>query len=266
MTTSWELWQVDAFTDTRFHGNPAAICFLEDEMPDTWMQQVAAEMNLAETAFLLPDQSGWLLRWFTPAIEVELCGHATLAAAHSLWGSGRLDSRLPANFLTKSGLLTASLDQGWITLDFPATPAVPVSIPPEIATAFGTPIVQAARSRYDLLLEIESPAALRALTPDLAAIALIPARGVIITSPSDDPQYDFLSRWFGPQSGVAEDPVTGSAHCALAPWWSAKLHREVLTGYQASPRGGVVRTRLHRDRVLLSGQAVTVFTGDLLIS
>lgn len=257
------LWQIDAFTDTPFHGNPAAVCLLEEPKPDRWMQAVAAEMNLAETAFLLRGDDGFDLRWFTPTVEVDLCGHATLASAHFLWQDGHLKPQAEARFHTRSGLLTARGRDGWITLDFPATPAEPAYPPHGLEEALGVAPVNVGRSMYDLLVEVADEATVRGLTPDLAAIARMPFRGVIVTARSAQPEVDFVSRFFGPACGVPEDPVTGSAHCTLGPWWAPQVGRDDLVGYQASARGGVVRLEVRGDRVRLAGQAVTVFRGML---
>ncbi|HWQ56985.1 MAG TPA: PhzF family phenazine biosynthesis protein [Bryobacteraceae bacterium] len=256
--------QVDAFTTRCFSGNPAAVCVLDKPAEEAWMQNVAAEMNLSETAFLVPCPGGYSLRWFTPAVEVDLCGHATLAAAHVLWEEHRLAAGEQARFHTRSGLLLAEKEGAWIELDFPATPAEPVPAPDGLERALGTGVVYTGRSAFDLLVELESPEILRNLKPDMAALAQLPVRGVIVTSRSDEPEHDFLSRFFAPASGIDEDPVTGSAHCALAPYWGAKLGKTAMTAYQASKRGGIVRARLQNHRVILAGQAVTVLRADLL--
>lgn len=257
------LFLVDAFTREPFAGNPAGVVLLDRPGPDAWMQEVAREMNQAETAFLLPREEGFGLRWFTPAVEVDLCGHATLASAHVLWEEGRLPEQAEARFETRSGLLRASRQDGWIVLDFPATPAGPCAPPAGLLPALGLTRGEVRRSRFDYLVVIDDPARLRRLDPDLGALRSIEARGVIVTAPSDRPDADFLSRFFAPRSGVPEDPVTGSAHCTLAPYWSALLGRKSLVGFQASARGGLVRTELAGERVRLSGQAVTVARGEL---
>lgn len=257
------LWQIDAFTDRPFHGNPAAVCLLTGPRPDEWMQSVAAEMNLAETAFLLRADDGFELRWFTPAVEVDLCGHATLASAHFLWQDGHLKPGAEARFQTRSGLLTARQRDGWITLDFPVTPATPAYPPHGLEDAIGVVPVNVGRSVYDLLVEVADEQTVRTLQPDLAALGRFPVRGIIVTARSSTAGVDFVSRFFGPACGVPEDPVTGSAHCALGPWWAAQVGRDDLIGYQASPRGGTVRLELRGDRIRLSGQAVTVLRGVL---
>jgi PhzF family phenazine biosynthesis protein len=256
--------QVDAFTPTPFAGNPAAVCLLPKPRADAWMQAVAREINLAETAFLLRDGGRFGLRWFTPATEVDLCGHATLASAHVLWEEGQLARDTKAVFETRSGVLTAARHEGWITLDFPATPPAQCETPPELAAGVGAPLAQVARTRFDYLVEVDSEATLRRLQPDLGLLGRLPVRGIIVTAGAATPGFDFVSRFFAPAVGVPEDPVTGSAHCALGPYWAARLGRTELIAYQASPRGGTVRVRLAGDRVLLGGQAVTVLRADLV--
>jgi PhzF family phenazine biosynthesis protein len=258
------LLQIDAFTEQAFRGNPAAVCLLDAERDATWMQNVAAEMNLSETAFLLPSSEGFSLRWFTPAIEVDLCGHATLASAHALWEEGILAPSDTARFHTRSGLLTAARAGDWIELDFPATPAQPADPPAGLLESLGiTRPVHVGRSKFDYLVEVASEDEVRALNPDPVALGRIETRGVIVTSRARD--YDFVSRFFGPAAGVVEDPVTGSAHCCLAPYWGAHLGRTEMAGFQASARGGVVRVRLEGDRVKLGGQCVTVLRGELRV-
>jgi PhzF family phenazine biosynthesis protein len=258
--------QVDAFTDVPFAGNPAAVCVLPRPRGERWMQAVAREMNLAETAFLHREGDGFRLRWFTPTIEVELCGHATLASAHVLWQDGHLAPGDEARFDTRSGRLTARRAGEWIELDFPAEPAEPVAPPRELVRALGVDPVWIGRNRMDYLAELGSEAEVRAVRPDLRALAGLPARGVIVTARSASPDFDFVSRFFGPAAGVDEDPVTGSAHCALGPHWGPKLGKTELVGYQASTRGGVVRVRLAGGgRAILGGRAVTVLAGELLV-
>jgi PhzF family phenazine biosynthesis protein len=256
--------QVDAFTAVPFLGNPAAVCVLSKPREDAWMQAVAREMNLSETAFLVRDQEGFRLRWFTPTVEVDLCGHATLASAHVLWEEGHLPPGEPARFHTRSGLLTAERDGAWIWMDFPAAPPQPAEPHPELLRALGVTPVYVGSSRFDTLVEVESAEVLRELQPDTALLQRVPTRGIIVTARSSSAEHDFVSRFFAPAVGVDEDPVTGSAHCVLAPFWSERLGREELTGYQASARGGVVRVRVQGDCVLLGGQAVTVLRGELV--
>lgn len=257
--------QVDAFTDRPFAGNPAAVCILESARDAEWMQTVALEMNLSETAFLVPAADGYGLRWFTPEVEIDLCGHATLASAHVLWQDGHLAPDAEARFQTRSGLLTCRRDGDWIWMDFPAKPSEPAGEMPELADALGVRALHVGRSHFDHVVEVESADVVRSLRPDISRIATFPVRGVIVTARGDEGSgYDFVSRFFAPAAGVAEDPVTGSAHCVLAPYWAAKLGRAELTGFQASKRGGVVRVRHAGDRVHLGGQAVTVMRGELL--
>jgi PhzF family phenazine biosynthesis protein len=260
---SLHITQVDAFTNRPFAGNPAAVCILPKPAEPSWMLDVAREMNLAETAFLVRQKDGYDLRWFTPAIEIDLCGHATLASAHVLWEEGHLSPNTQARFHTRSGVLTADRNDSWIELDFPATPAAAAPAPPVLVEALGAKPRFVGRSRFDYLVEVDDEATVRRLAPNLDGLARVEARGVIVTSRADKGMYDFVSRFFAPQSGVPEDPVTGSAHCALTPYWSAKLGKTELVAYQASPRGGELRVRLDGDRVRLGGQAVTVLRGEL---
>lgn len=258
------LYVVDAFTAQAYRGNPAAVCLLEAAKEASWMQQVAAEMNLSETAFLVPQGDSYLLRWFTPKVEVDLCGHATLASAHLLWATERVPSGQPIKFHTKSGLLTAKRQGEWIEMDFPAEPVADATIPPALAEGLGTTIKYVGLNRHDYLVEVANESTLRALKPDLGMLAILPVRGIIITCPSQKPEFDFVSRFFAPLAGVAEDPVTGSAHCALGPFWASRLKKEELIGFQASARGGVVKVRAEGNRVALGGQAVLVCRGELL--
>lgn len=256
---------VDAFTDRPFGGNPAAVCVLDRWQPDEWLQQVAREMNLSETAFLVSRNGNVFdLRWFTPKVEVELCGHATLASAHALWEAGRAD-RMVIGFHTKSGRLTANpLPAGEIELDFPAQPAKVCDPPIGLLEALDAKAIAIGRNQFDYLLELASEAEVRTLRPDFGKLAATECRGVIVTARSADPKFDFVSRFFAPKAGVNEDPVTGSAHCCLSEWWGNKLGKSELVGYQASERGGVVRMRRIGDRVRLIGAAVTVVRGEFL--
>jgi PhzF family phenazine biosynthesis protein len=257
--------QVDAFTNRPFAGNPAAVCVLPAPAPEEWMRHVAREMNLSETAFLLPRDGGFHLRWLTPAVEVDLCGHATLASAHMLWEDGHLPPGQQARFHTRSGLLLADRRGDWIELDFPANLVAPAEAPAELLPALGvTRAAFVGKNVFDYLVEVDSEATLRALRPDHSALRKVPVRGVIVTAPSASSEFDFVSRFFAPGSGIDEDPVTGSSHCALAPYWGQRLGKTSMTAFQASARGGVVRTRLAGDRVILGGQAVTVMTAELL--
>jgi len=255
------LYQIDAFASQAFRGNPAAVCLLDGERGDEWMQNVAAEMNLSETAFLVARDSDYSLRWFTPAAEVKLCGHATLASAHALYEELGLTS---ARFHTLSGLLTATRDGEWIELDFPARASEPVTAPDGLLESLGVSDVRyVGRNVDDYVIELASEDEVRAVSPDFKRLGTIKVRGVIVTSRSN--KYDFVSRFFGPAVGVDEDPVTGSAHCALTPYWSAKLGKTEMLAYQASARGGEIRVRLDGDRVKMRGQAVTVLRGDLVV-
>jgi PhzF family phenazine biosynthesis protein len=258
------IYHVDAFTDRPFAGNPAAVCVLPEPRTETWMQDVAREMNLSETAFLHPEADGWRLRWFTPAVEVALCGHATLASAHILWETGELAAANTARFYTQSGLLTAARRGPGIELDFPAKTAEPTEAPAGLAQALGVKPLFVGRSAFDYLVQADSAAAVRAMKPDFTRLGALPVRGVIVTSLSDQSGFDFVSRFFAPASGVNEDPVTGSAHCTLGPFWQERLNKTEFIAYQASARGGVVKVRVAGDRVLLGGQAVTVLRGELL--
>ena len=265
--------QVDAFARELFEGNPAAVCLLAEPAAESWMQSVAREMNLSETAFLLRRSPGrYGLRWFTPAVEVDLCGHATLASAHVLWEEGLVPRDAEVSFDTRSGRLRAARRGAWIELDFPAEPPEAVEPEPGLTEALGVEPRYVGRNRFDYLLEVDSEAILRAVAPDLAALRRIGGRGVIVTSRAAGVSaagrpaggtFDFVSRYFAPAAGIDEDPVTGSAHCCLGPYWRSRLGRDVLTGYQASARGGVVRVRVAGDRVHLGGQAVTVFRTTL---
>jgi PhzF family phenazine biosynthesis protein len=258
------LFHVDAFADRPFSGNPAAVCLLDGERDGRWMQQVAAEMNLSETAFLRGEGDGHRLRWFTPATEVDLCGHATLASAHVLWQEGLAPPGEPIRFATRSGVLAAARRGDDIELDFPQEPAKEAAAPAELAAGLGVPLRYAGRNRLDFLVEVDSEAALRALAPDFRLLARVPVRGVIATSRSADPRFDFVSRAFFPAIGVNEDPVCGSAHCCLGPYWAVRLGKDALVGYQGSARGGVVRVRLAGGRAFLGGRAVVVARGELL--
>jgi PhzF family phenazine biosynthesis protein len=258
--------QVDAFTARPFAGNPAAVCVLHQPVAEEWLKDVAREMNLSETAFLWPGEDGYRLRWLTPSIEVDLCGHATLASAHVLWEDKHLPEGAQARFHTRSGLLLADRRGEWIELDFPAKVAVQSEEPPQLLEALGVDrAVWLGRNVFDCLVELDSEQAVRTLKPDFSALGrLTGLRGVIVTARAESAGYDFVSRFFAPGAGVDEDPVTGSAHTALGPYWAPLLNKTEFTAYQASARGGIVRVRLQGDRVILGGQAVTVMTGDLV--
>jgi len=256
--------QVDAFTSKPFAGNPAAVCVLPSARDAVWMQNVAREMNLSETAFLVRQEDGFDLRWFTPAVEVDLCGHATLASAHVLWEDGHMQPGEQARFHTRSGLLTADKRGDWIDMDFPVKAEQAAEPPPRLAEALGAAPKYVGRNKFDYLVELESEAVLRSLKPNFTLLSEIPVRGVIVTARSANGGFDFVSRFFAPGSGINEDPVTGSSHTCLAPFWAQRLGKSEFIAYQASPRGGVLRIRLHGDRVILGGQAVTVLRGELV--
>ncbi len=264
MSRTTRIIQVDAFADEPFKGNPAAVCLLESEAEEAWMQAVAREMNLSETAFPVRRAYGYSLRWFTPAAEVDLCGHATLGTAHALWEEGLLAPDETARFHTRSGLLTASRSGGWIEMDFPSKPEREADAPEGLAASLGARPLYVGRNQFDYIALFEDEAVVRGLAPDFTALRTLPVRGVIATAPSDSGEFDFVSRFFAPAVGVDEDPVTGSAHCCLAPFWSRRLSRTEMTGYQASARGGIVKVRTAGDRVVISGRAVTVLRGELL--
>lgn len=258
-----KLFQVDAFASKPFEGNPAAVCLLDGPRPDEWMQHVAAEMNLSETAFPLAEGDGFRLRWFTPTAEVRLCGHATLATSHVLWSEGFLPEDRPARYETLSGRLTATRKGEFIELDFPARPVQPTEPPAGLAEALGVTPRFVGCDVEDVLVLVDDEVQVRGLSPNIPGLACLGARGVMVTAPSARSEYDFVSRFFAPGVGIDEDPVTGSAHCCLAPFWAGRLGRDELVGYQASERGGVVRVRLEGDRVKLAGRAVTVLRGEL---
>ncbi len=258
---------VDAFTDEPFRGNPAAVCLLEDPAPEPWMRAVAAEMRHSETAFVVPGGGAWDLRWFTPEVEVDLCGHATLATAHVLWSTGAAAPAAPLAFDTRSGRLGARRDGDWIVLDFPVDVPADGEPPAGLLEGLGVDparVVAVRRARFDWLVEVDAAATVRALAPDHARLKTVPARGVVVTAPGDEDGVDFVSRFFGPAAGIDEDPVTGSAHCALGPHWAPRLGRVDLVGRQISARVGTVRVRVGPDRVELGGRAVTVLVGTLL--
>lgn len=273
------LWIVDAFTAEPFAGNPAAVCLLDRPADSPWMQAVARELGFSETAFLHAEAEAYRLRWFTPATEVELCGHATLASAHVLWTEGLLPAGSSAIFDTLSGRLRAQRSGGWIELDFPAFATEPATAPFGLAEALGVEPAAVARCDDDYLVELADESMVRTLAPDTRALTRLPLRGVIVTAAADDastagattdggaagePTYDFVSRFFAPGFGLDEDPVTGFAHCILGPYWAARWGRTTLVGYQASARGGYVRVTLRDGRALLGGQTVTIVRGELL--
>ena len=259
------LFQVDAFAAGPFTGNPAAVCLLDAPGDPAWMQSVAAEMNLSETAFVhaLDGEAGRFgLRWFTPTVEVDLCGHATLASAHVLWETDPHAGGKPARFETRSGTLTATKRGELVELDFPGDPVAPAEPDPGLLDALGVATREVSSGRIGWVLELADASAVRAVSPDFVRLAAFDI--AVVTARSDDPAYDFVSRCFGPKFGIDEDPVTGSAHCALGPYWAERLGKTELTGYQASARGGVVRVRVEGDRTVLGGRAVTITRGELV--
>lgn len=258
-------YQVDAFAIQPFSGNPAAVCYLDEPQPDSWYQAVANEMNLSETAFVIPEGPDFRLRWFTPSVEVDLCGHATLATSHVLWRELHRSDDLPLCFHTRSGLLTARCHGAVIDLDFPATPSAPQTPPASLLAGLGVDPVYVGFNGFDWLVEVGRESLVRALDPDFKKLNEVEARGIIVTAKTDEGPYDFVSRFFGPRVGIPEDPVTGSAHCTLAPYWSQRLGKEAMVGYQASKRGGEVHVKVNADRIQLGGQAVTVMRGEWVI-
>ncbi len=254
---------VDAFTNQRFTGNPAAVCILDRVMDDAWMQAVAREMNLSETAFLYQLADGYSLRWFTPTVEVDLCGHATLASAQILWESGSVSEDQVLRFHTKSGLLTAKKSGEWIELNFPIEADQPCEAPERLQEALGVPLLYVGKNRMDYIVEVENEETVRTLRPNLQLLEQIGSRGILVTSKANNPLYDFVSRCFFPAEGIPEDPVTGSAHCCLAPYWQRKLHKGEFLAAQVSARGGTIKVSIEGDRIRLCGQAVTVMKGNL---
>ncbi|MCJ8166787.1 PhzF family phenazine biosynthesis protein [Pontibacter sp. E15-1] len=256
-----KLYQVDAFTHTLFGGNPAAVCVLEEWLPEVTMQHIAAENNLAETAFVVPDGDGYKIRWFTPTLEVDLCGHATLASAHVLFNYYGHPSAVLRFHSPRSGVLTVENKGYALTLDFPVDEVQPVEVPAALVQAFGAAPQEAYRGKTDYLLLYSTQAEIAAMQPDLKAVASVGGRGVIVSAPGDE--ADFVSRFFAPQAGIDEDPVTGSAHTTLAPIWSLKLGKTVLSALQLSKRGGELRCEMAGDRVKISGKAVTYLIGEI---
>jgi predicted PhzF superfamily epimerase YddE/YHI9 len=258
------LFHVDSFTDQPFAGNPAAVCILPAWRPDGWLQAVARETNLSATAFLVKQPDEFELRWFTAKVELGLCGHGTLAAAHILWQE-RYATCEEIRFSTRGGLLTAMRRDG-IELDFPIKAEAPAEAAPGLLAALGTAAKYIGRNEFDYLIEVESESVLRGITPDLKLLSDVPTRGIIVTSRADDPRFDFVSRFFAPAIGIDEDPVTGSAHCCLGAYWQKRLGKSDFVAFQASARTGVVRVRVSRDRAFLGGTAVTIAKSNLLVN
>jgi len=258
-----EIVQVDAFTDRPFAGNPAAVCIMERAADPEWMQAVALEMNLSETAFLYPSGDGYNLRWFTPAVEVELCGHATLASAYVLFHDGHVAKDHRITFHTASGALHATFRDDRVSLDFPALETTEGPVPDDLAAALRNRPARFAHSKFDCLAEFESEATVRDLTPDFGALKELGYRGIIVTAKGAD--YDFVSRFFAPAAGIDEDPVTGSAHCVLGPYWQKQLGKSDFRAFQASRRGGTVYVSVQGERIKLSGAAVITLRGTLLV-
>ena len=260
------LYQVDAFTHERFKGNPAAVCVLKNERDLAWMQNVAAEMNLSETAFILPDRDGTFgIRWCTPTIEVDLCGHATLASSHVLLETGMVKPDATITFKSRSGPLGARRNGQWIELDFPVRLEKAIEPLPELTSALGVEAIYTGKNVDDYIVLVDSERTVREMQPDFARLRqfCVKGRGVIVTAAAETPGYDFVSRFFAPGAGIDEDPVTGSAHCCLGPFWMTRLHKSEFIAYQASARGGVVRVRVAGDRVFIGGEAVTSLRGEL---
>ncbi len=259
-----KLYQIDAFADAVFGGNPAAVCPLAEWLDDATLQAIATENNLSETAYFVARDGAYEPRWFTPAAEVDLCGHATLASAHTLWATGNLKPDEPARFHTRSGVLVARKQGERIELDLPALPTEPVMPPAGLAAALGAEPRHVRKNKFDYLIELSSEEQVRDLRPDFQALGKIPSGGFIVTSRGEGAGFDCVSRYFAPAVGIDEDPVTGAAHCALGPYWSEKLGRQELDAFQASARGGELHIRVAGDRVYLSGHGVTVLEGSLL--
>lgn len=260
------IYVIDAFTGKPFGGNPAAVCLLDAPRPDEWLQGVAGEMNHTATAYLLPQDDGYKVRWFTATAELALCGHGTLASAHLLWETGRVPASQPIRFYSPGGLLTARRAGETIVLDFPATPITENSTPDGLLEALdGVQSRFTGQNQFDYLVEVESEAAVRGLQPDLAALKRLPVRGVIVTSRATAPNYDFVSRFFAPSVGINEDSATGSAHTTLGPYWQTRLGKNSFVAYQASARGGRLSVTVEGERVFIGGEAVTIWRGELLV-
>lgn len=263
------IFQVDAFTDKPFKGNPAGVCILDKPRPDSWMQNLAMEMNLSETAFLLKESEGYRLRWFTPETEVSLCGHATLASAHILWEKGFLEKDQNVVFNTLSGTLVTRRIDDWIEMEFPSRQVTPGEAPESLLKVLNirplTVNMYSHKGSLLYLFELQSEEDVKNTTPDFRLLKSEDAKVVMITSRSKSEEYDFVSRFFAPAVGIDEDPVTGSAHCYLAPYWAGKLNKTELVGFQASKRTGVIFCRVSGEHVYIRGKAITVFEGELKV-
>lgn len=255
-----KIYQIDAFTDKVFEGNPAVVVPLENWLPDNIMQQIALENNLSETAFFVPIENGFHIRWFTPVAEVNLCGHATLASAHVIFNNLNY-SENEICFNSRSGLLKVKNENDLIVLDFPASQVTPVEIPEEVAKAFHIQPVACFKGRNDFMLIFENESQVKQLKPDFQQLVQAKTRGVICTSISEN--YDFVSRFFAPAVGVNEDPVTGSAHTMLIPYWAGILGKNEVTGKQVSARGGILYCKNLGERVEIGGKAVTFLVGEI---
>ena len=258
-----KIYQIDSFTDKPFTGNPAGVCILDEPADEKWMQNVAKEMAVSETAFLYPEDDGYNLRWFAPDAEVDLCGHATMASAHILWETDYAQENETLKFSTKSGVLTANMNKGWIELDFPIIPVEKADAPEGLIESLGVEPIYVGINAFDYILELGSEKELRSIEPDFSRLADITTRGVSVTSASSSNEYDFVSRFFAPAIGIPEDPVTGSAHCCLGPYWMKKLNKSSFTAYQVSARGGFMKVDVKGERVILSGKAVTFLEGTI---
>ncbi|AKP47042.1 MULTISPECIES: PhzF family phenazine biosynthesis protein [Bacillus] len=256
---------INAFTDQPFAGNAAAVCFLPESKDAGWMQKVAKEIHLPTTAFIKHTNGKFSLRWFTPSMEIPLCGHGTLASAYVLWEMGYIKAENPVSFSTKSGVLTATVKNGWIELDFPSAPDHEINAPDRLIQALGVVPKYVGKNQLDYIVEVESDDVVKNLIPDIDSIAQLPIRGVIVTSRSSSGRFDFISRLFSPAQGIVEDAVTGSAHCCLGPYWKRRLNKDEFIAYQASARGGMIKVKMANNRVLLSGKAVTVIKGELFV-
>ena len=259
------MFHINAFSEQAFNGNPAAVCLLDTSKPDGWLQSVAAQMNLSETAFVLPANGGFSLRWFTPLKEVDMCGHATLASAHILWQQGIVSRQDTIFFETLSGKLSARLQENHIELDFPRLNFLPIEPPQQLIKCMGISPIFSAMFGEKHLFVIEDQQLLEQLAPDFSALQSLAGRGVSVTCKSNNSQYDFVSRYFAPWVGINEDPANGSSHCALTPYWAERLNKKELNAYQASARGGELKLRLAGDRVKISGRAITVLKAELLV-